>query len=202
MNVELTHDAGGPRDLPTDGLPEVAFLGRSNVGKSSLINALLGRKQLARTSGTPGKTRRIHFYRVENAAYLVDLPGYGYARMAKREQRGFASMVEGYLRGEREALRGALLLVDIRRDWRPEEDQLVGWLRSQGIALRLVLTKADKLSRSEAQKRVRGLARSLELEPGHLAPVSARTRDGLGTLAGWLEEWMGLTLRRPDGRAL
>jgi len=200
MKAELAFDIGRARDLPPSELPEVALVGRSNVGKSSLINALLGRRQLARTSGTPGKTRRVHFYRIERTAYLVDLPGYGYARVSQREQATWKTLVEGYLRAERSALTAALLLVDVRRDWRGEEEDLAEWIRAQGIELRIVLTKSDKLSGQKARARREALARELACPASSIACVSARTGSGLGKVAGWMCDWMGVELCRPDGR--
>lgn len=200
MDAQLAFDVARAADLPTDELPEVAMLGRSNVGKSTLINALLGRRNLARTSGTPGKTRRIHFYRVEGCGYLVDLPGYGYARVARDERSSWRALVEGYLRGERQSLRAALLLVDIRRDWRAEEAQLVDWLQAQDIELRLVLTKADKLARSKVASRAAAIAREAGVGGEAVVAVSAHSGDGLGRLAPWLGETLGVEFRRADGR--
>src|SRR5215510_4048342 len=132
MKSELAYNAGDPREFPRDGLPEIALLGRSNVGKSSLLNALLGRRQLARTSRTPGRTRRIQFYRIDAAAYLVDLPGYGYAKVPRDERQAWRGMVESYLRGTRSNLRGALLLVDVRRELGEDEQDLLAWLAREG----------------------------------------------------------------------
>ncbi len=143
VNAELAHDAAELAQFPTDGLPEVAVLGRSNVGKSSFINRLVGRRQLARTSSTPGKTRRIHFYRLEQSVYLVDLPGFGYAAVSRVEQRAWRPLVESYLRGSRAALRGCVLLVDVRRGPQQEERELLDWLAAERIPTRLALTKAE-----------------------------------------------------------
>ena len=199
MNVQLHANAAKPAEYPRDGLPEVAVLGRSNVGKSSFINALLGRKRLARTSSTPGKTRRVHFYRIEDAAYLVDLPGFGYAAVAKTERASWRPMVEAYLRGERAPLRGALLLVDARRGLRDEERELLAWLAAEGVPARIVLTKADKLKRNE---RARALAAAREEFAGDVVAVSALKREGLGAVAAWIREWTGLELVAAGGSPL
>jgi len=199
MKAELAYDIARAGDLPSSLLPEVALVGRSNVGKSSLVNALLGRRQLARTSSTPGKTRRIHFYRIDDKAHLVDLPGYGYARISKSEQASWRKLVEGYLRAERKTLRSVLLLVDIRRDWRSEEEALIDWVQHQGIELRIVLTKADKLSRQAGRKRKDQLLQSVPLDAQFVTGVSARTGQGLDVLADWVEAWTGVRLRRADG---
>jgi GTP-binding protein len=199
LDAELAIDAADRSLFPAAGLPEVAILGRSNVGKSSLINRLVGRKGLARTSNTPGRTRRVHFYRVEQRLYLVDLPGYGYAAISKQEKRAFAPLVDSYLGAGREALRGALVLVDARRGAQDEERELVAWLLGAGIDARAVLTKCDKLGRSELEQLRRTLARELALPLERIAAVSAKAGTGFGTLAEWLLGWSGLTFRRPDG---
>jgi GTP-binding protein len=180
LRSELAFDAGSPRQFPEDGLPEVAVMGRSNVGKSSLINALLGRRKLARTSGRPGKTRRIHFYRIEERLYLVDLPGYGWAAVSKRERESWRPLVESYLRRERSALRGTILLVDARRGLESEERDLLAWLEAEQIPVAIVLTKCDKLSQSEGAKRLRALA-----EPSpRPAPARASPSSPAGSSTG------------------
>jgi GTP-binding protein len=202
VKVELAHTAADPSGFPNDGLPEVALLGRSNVGKSSFLNALVGRRSLARTSGTPGKTRLVHFYRVEDACYLVDLPGFGYAAVSKAEQRTWRPRVESYLRGSRRTLVGALLLVDVRRELEAEERELLVWLAHEQIPANLVLTKSDKLKPGAAAARVRALAAAIGVAPERLALVSSKTRRGLETVATWIHAWTGVELRSPDGRAL
>jgi GTP-binding protein len=194
MKVELTHNAGEPREFPSDELPEVAVMGRSNVGKSSLINAVLGRRKLARTSGRPGKTRRIHFYRVADEFYLVDLPGYGYAAASKEERKSWQPMVESYLRGSRKALRGAVLLVDVRRGPEEEEAQLLEWLAAENIPAAIAVTKSDKLSRSRASEALRGFGKETGLPEDRLALVSSRLRTGLEAVTGWIRGWTGVSV--------
>ena len=175
------------------------MLGRSNVGKSTLINRLVGRRGLARTSWTPGRTRRIHFYRIDERAYLVDLPGFGYASGSKQERAEFAPLVESYLRGTRDSLRGALVLVDARRGVQDEELELAEYLAAERIDARAALTKCDKLSRSEVERARESLANAMGLDPSHVAAVSADKITGLGPVAAWLREWSGVEFRRPDG---
>ncbi|MCE2392316.1 MAG: YihA family ribosome biogenesis GTP-binding protein [Proteobacteria bacterium] len=202
MKAELAHDAAGAAQFPGDGLPEVAVAGRSNVGKSSFINALLGRRKLARSSTTPGKTRRIHFYRVEERAYLVDLPGYGYAAVGRQERRGWRPLVESYLRGGRASLRGAILLIDSRRGPQREELDLLRWLAAEGIDARAVFTKSDKLKAAALAERRASWAERLPLPGADIAWVSSRSGRGLAEPGRWIAAWTGVTLRRPDGAPL
>jgi GTP-binding protein len=201
MRAELAHDAGGPAQFPRDGLPEVAVLGRSNVGKSSLINALVGRHRLARTSHTPGRTKRIHFYRIEQAMYLVDLPGFGFAAVARAEQRSWQALVESYLRGSRAPLVGAIVLVDVRRGPEAEEQALLDWLAHERIDAAVAFTKSDRLSRSQVAATIARLRREGPL-PERTCAASSRTGAGLSELARWIHEWTGTELLTPDGRSL
>ena len=175
------------------------MLGRSNVGKSTLINRLVGRRGLARTSSTPGRTRRIHFYKVESRAYLVDLPGYGYASGSKAERAAFAPLVESYLSRARAPLRGALVLVDARRGAGDGERELARYLEEEKIPARAALTKCDKLGRGELARVRRALAAALGLPEEHVATVSAERGTGLAPVAAWLREWSGVEFKRPDG---
>jgi len=202
VRSELFANAGTEAEFPRDGLPEVAVIGRSNVGKSSFVNALTGRRKLARTSARPGKTRRIHFYRLEDAMYLVDLPGYGYAAVAKSERASWRPMVEGYLRGTRVALRGVILLGDLRRGVEVEELELLEFLDSEGVPVKLVWTKADKLKRSQLARAQREGLAGVTILPADTTPVSSTHGTGLGVVAAWIEAWTGFRLLRPDGRPL
>lgn len=187
----LATAAYGKKDLPVDGLPEIAFLGRSNVGKSSLINRLLGRKKLAYTSSTPGKTRALYFYRVNDAFYLVDLPGYGYARASKEEQRAWAALIERYLE-ERDPLCGAVQIVDCRH--LPSENDLLmaRWLRFHRLAAVTVASKSDKLSRGALARQLPQIKSRLELgETEELLPFSARTGAGKERLWSALSVLLG-----------
>ncbi len=202
MNSELFADAASEKQFPEDGLPEVAVAGRSNVGKSSFINALLGRRRLARTSRDPGRTRRIHFYRVDDAMYLVDLPGYGYAAVARDERESWRPMVESYLRGKRAPLRGVIVLVDVRRGPKDEERDLLAWLAREGIPAKIVFTKRDKLRANPLAQVLRRASEEQGLARDQVLAVSSTSRAGLGGVAAWIRDWTGFTLLAPDGGAL
>ncbi|HID38374.1 MAG TPA: YihA family ribosome biogenesis GTP-binding protein [Calditrichaeota bacterium] len=142
------------KDRPEPYLPEIAFVGRSNVGKSSLLNALLGRKKLALVSSTPGKTRLINYFLINNAYYFVDLPGYGYAKISKKEVAKWQSMIETYLLNSKQ-LKLVLLLVDVRREPMAADKQMADWLNYYQIPFAFVLTKTDKISNNQLQKAVK-----------------------------------------------
>ena len=167
-----------PGDFPRDQRPQFAIVGRSNVGKSSLINAVLNRKAVARVSQTPGKTQAVHFYLVNEKFYIVDLPGYGYARVAKTTMRAWGELVRGYL-DESEALRLIFLLLDSRREPAGQDLQMHEWTVSAGIDERAVMTKSDKLSGNEMARSRRNIAQALQIDPAELIPVSAVTRMGV-----------------------
>jgi GTP-binding protein len=179
--------AAGPEGYPAGALPEVAFVGRSNVGKSSLINALLNRKGLAKTSGAPGKTRLINFFRVNGRLHLVDLPGYGFARVPKGEQRAWRHRIETYLRG-REPLKLVVVLVDIRHPLAESDRQMVDWLAHFRRPCLVVATKRDKLSRARAVDAARGLGRETGAP---VLAVSAHKREGLAALWDALKTALG-----------
>jgi GTP-binding protein len=169
-------------DVPVEPpLPEIAFVGRSNVGKSSLLNALVGRPGLARVSGTPGKTTLLNFYRLPEL-YLVDLPGYGFARAGKRDRAGYRELMTGYLR-TRETLAGIVWLLDIRRDPSREDREMQELLVASGRPVLAVLTKADKLTRSALPARERELAGALGLRPEQVQLTSSHSQLGIPDLA-------------------
>jgi len=146
--AEFVRSASSPEQFPADGLPEIAFLGRSNVGKSSLINALVGQRGLAFTSSTPGRTQAINFYRIDGKYYFVDLPGYGYARVPRAATESWAKLIEHYLR-ERSTLRLSFLILDARRGWMDKDLDLKTWLEAHGRPYLVVASKIDKLNQSE-----------------------------------------------------
>ena len=174
LRAEFVVSAGQPGMFPGDGLPEVSFLGRSNVGKSSLLNALIGRKGLAFVSSTPGRTQTINFYRVDDAFYLVDLPGYGFARVPAEYQRSWKKLIEGYLE-ERETLRLSCLILDSRRGWMDKDLELKRWLDDMGRQYLVIATKTDKLNQSEESRGMRAI-REEGVEP---LPFSAITGRGV-----------------------
>jgi GTP-binding protein len=162
---------------PDSPLPEVAFAGRSNVGKSSLLNALVRRKSFARVSRTPGRTREINFFRVNNGFVLVDLPGYGYARISKAKKSEWRPMIESYLRRTTQ-LRGIVLLLDIRRDPSDDDRAMLDFLAEVEVPTIVALTKTDKLSKAAAREQAAVITRSLALEPEQVIPFSAQTGEG------------------------
>ena len=162
---------------PDSPLPEVAFAGRSNVGKSSLLNALVRRKSFARVSRTPGRTREINFFRVNNNFVLVDLPGYGYARISKEKKAEWRPMIESYLRRTTQ-LRGIVLLLDIRREPSEDDRAMLDFLAEVEVPTIVALTKTDKLSKAAARERATEIARALALEAEQVIPFSAHTGEG------------------------
>lgn len=182
-------DPGGPR--PTD-LPQVAFSGRSNVGKSSLINTLLRRtrSKIAHVSSSPGKTQTVNFFRVNDRFYLVDLPGYGYARVPRDVQERWKALIEGYLGGD-QGPRGVVHLVDIRRGPTDLDLQMLEYLAHIGMPTLVVVTKADKVKRQERTRSLARIRERLELEPAQVLPFSAKTGEGREELLGALDALVG-----------
>lgn len=167
---------------PPDNMPEVAFAGRSNVGKSSLLNFLTGRKKLAKTSGTPGKTRTINFYEINDEFRIVDLPGYGYAKVSKSESEKWGAMMDEYLR-TREGLLRVIQLVDIRHEPTAQDKQMYEYLQYYGLSGTVVATKADKISRNHIQKNLKVIRKCLNMDPSDMIiPVSALDKTGDGDL--------------------
>lgn len=177
-NVELEIVCGITSKLPETELMEVAFAGKSNVGKSSLINALMNRKALARTSATPGKTQTINFYNVNKELYLVDLPGYGYARVSEKEKIQWGKLIERYLHSSKQ-LKAVFLLIDIRHDPSENDRLMYSWIVNQGYNPIIIATKLDKIKRSQVQKHMKMIREGLELVPETMIiPFSAETKQG------------------------
>lgn len=175
---------------PPPGLPEIAFAGRSNVGKSSLINRLVQRKKAARVSNTPGRTREINFFDVNGQFVLADLPGYGYARISKEQRAAWRPLIEGYLRGN-PMLRGVVQLLDARHHPSDDDLQMLDFLASVGTPTIIVATKIDKLKTAERAARVEALAREAGIELDQIIPFSAVTNDGRDELAEAIVELVG-----------
>ena len=164
--------------LPDTGQPEVAFAGKSNVGKSSLINGLMNRKSLARTSSQPGKTQTINFYHINGEMYLVDLPGYGYAAASEKVKAGWGKMIERYLHTSRN-LKAVFLLFDIRHEPSANDRMMYRWILDQGYRPIVIATKLDKIKRSQLQKQIKLIRTALEMDPdGMILPYSAQTKQG------------------------
>lgn len=177
-NVELEIVCGITSKLPETELLEVAFAGKSNVGKSSLINALMNRKSLARTSATPGKTQTINFYNVNKELYLVDLPGYGYARVSEKEKIQWGKLIERYLHSSKQ-LKAVFLLIDIRHEPSENDKLMYSWIVNQGYNPIIIATKLDKIKRSQVQKHMKMIRQGLELVPGTtIIPFSAESKQG------------------------
>lgn len=191
-SAEFVTSAVKPQHYPPPDFPEVAFAGRSNVGKSSLINKLVNRKRLVKTSNTPGRTQLLNFFRINDAIFFVDLPGYGYARVPAAVKRQWGPMIETYL-ASRESLRGVILIVDIRRTPGQEEQDLIHWLESQRRPYRVVVTKADKLSRNKQVRPLRLIAEHFACPPEALLVFSAKTGQGTASLWHAIDEMITLS---------
>ena len=180
-SAEFVTSAAKPAQYPPASLPEIAFAGRSNVGKSSLINTLVNRRHLVKTSSTPGRTQLINFFDINGQVVFVDLPGYGYAKVPASVRKTWGPMIETYLRG-RQTLKGVVIIMDIRRIPGQEELNLLGWLKHYSIAGILVLTKTDKLSRSKQVRQHQRFAQALEIDEENFILFSAKSRRGKNTL--------------------
>lgn len=176
LNLETV--CGITSKLPDNQLPEIAFAGKSNVGKSSLINALMNRKSYARTSATPGKTQTINFYNINEEMYLVDLPGYGYAKVSEQEKIKWGQLIERYLHGSKQ-LKAVFLLIDIRHAPSGNDKMMYHWIVEMGFHPIIIATKLDKIKRSQIQKQIKIVKQGLDLVPGTMViPFSAETKQG------------------------
>ncbi|WP_054027213.1 ribosome biogenesis GTP-binding protein YihA/YsxC [Bacillus sp. FJAT-28004] len=181
--AEFIISAVKPHQYPEDALPEIALAGRSNVGKSSLINKLILRKNLARTSSQPGKTQQLNYYRVNDLIYLVDFPGYGYAKVSKTQRLQFGEMIERYIR-DREPLKLQLLVIDIRHEPSLLDQQMYKWLKHYEIPTCVVATKADKIPKSKWDKHIKMIKKTLEVDPSD-SVVLFSSELGLGREQLW-----------------
>ena len=178
-STEIKMSATKRHQYPAEELPEIALVGRSNVGKSSCVNALLNRRNFARTSQTPGKTRTINFYLINNEFYFVDLPGYGYAKVAKSEKDKWGNIMETYL-GDREELCAIFLLVDIRHEPTNDDVMMYEWIKHFGYECVVIATKADKISRGQYQKHMSIIRKKLQLEKDEkIIPLSSSKKTGV-----------------------
>lgn len=189
-NVSLETVCGITSTLPENSCMEFAFAGKSNVGKSSLINALMNRKSLARTSAQPGKTQTINFYNINNELYFVDLPGYGYAKVSISEKEKWGKMIERYLHTSKQ-LKLVFLLIDIRHDPGANDKQMYQWILSKGYEPVIIATKLDKINRSQIQKHIKMLKEGLKVVPGTIIiPFSAQTKQGREEIYNLLDTYL------------
>ena len=187
-DVNLETVCGITSKLPANTQPEFAFAGKSNVGKSSLINALMNRRSYARTSSQPGKTQTINFYHINDAFYYVDLPGYGYARASVEVKAKWGKMIENYLH-KSQMLRCVFLLIDIRHEPSSNDKLMYDWIVSQGFQPILIATKADKIKRSQLQKQIKLIRETLEVEKDTIViPFSAETKQGREEIWNLIDE--------------
>lgn len=187
-SVNLETVAGPTSELPSNSLPEVAFAGKSNVGKSSLINAIMNRKSYARTSQSPGKTQTINYYNINEAFYLVDLPGYGYAKAGKEQVASWGKLVEDYLYRSK-VLKQVFLLIDIRHEPSENDKMMYDWINSRGYEPVVIATKSDKIKRSQLTKQVNIIKKGLNLpEESRIFVFSALSKDGRDDIVDFIEE--------------
>ena len=189
-SLELETVCGITSTLPENTLPEIAFAGKSNVGKSSLINGLMNRKSFARTSATPGKTQTINFYNINDAMYLVDLPGYGYAKVSQSEKEKWGKLIERYLQ-KSQMLKAVFLLIDIRHDPSANDKMMYDWIIYNGYEPIIIATKLDKIKRSQLQKQVKAIKTGLNMKSdGIVIPFSAETKQGREEIWNLIDSWL------------
>ena len=187
-SLELETVCGITSKLPENDKPEIAFAGKSNVGKSSLINALLNRKSFARTSAQPGKTQTINFYNINDVMYCVDLPGYGYAKVSKEVQAKWGKMIEHYLQTS-PVLKAVFLLIDIRHEPGANDKDMYDWIIDNGYEPIIIATKLDKIKRSQTQKNIKIIKEKLQVKPGtRVIPFSSETKQGRDELWALIDE--------------
>jgi len=187
-SVELETVCGITSTIPENDMPEIAFSGKSNVGKSSLINALINRKSLARTSSQPGKTQTINFYNVNQEMYYVDLPGYGYAKVSLEIKAKWGKMIEKYLQKSKQ-LKAVFLLIDIRHEPNENDKNMYDWIVHNGFDPIIIATKLDKIKRSQIQKQIKLIKTKLNVKPGTtVIPFSASTKQGREEIWDTIEE--------------
>ncbi|MBU0481435.1 MAG: ribosome biogenesis GTP-binding protein YihA/YsxC [Proteobacteria bacterium] len=190
--VSFVTSAFNNSQLPDAELPEIAFAGRSNVGKSSLINKLINRRSLVKVSSRPGKTQSLNYFRVGDDLYLVDLPGYGFAKVPRKIKNDWQGLITSYLE-KRETLCCVVVIIDVRHPPKPQDRELVGWLQSIPLPFLLVYTKSDKLSRNQANRQARILDAGFNVGPAERVVFSAKTGDGLGELISSLERYFDIS---------
>ncbi len=189
-SVNLETVIGITSKLPENALPEFAFAGKSNVGKSSLINAIMNRKSYARTSSQPGKTQTINFYNINEEFYLVDLPGYGYAKVSQETKAKWGKMIEKYLRRS-EQLKAVFLLIDIRHDPSANDKDMYEWIVHNGFEPIIIATKSDKISRGQIEKHLKAIRVGLKVRPGTIMiPFSSLNKNGLDKIYEVLEGYL------------
>lgn len=190
-SLELETVCGITSTLPENDKPEIAFAGKSNVGKSSLINALLNRKSFARTSSEPGKTQTINFYNINNFMYCVDLPGYGFAKVSRETQAKWGKMIENYLK-KSSVLKAVFLLIDIRHEPGNNDKEMYDWIVYNGFDPIIIATKLDKIKRSQIQKNVKVIKDKLQVKPGtKVIPFSSETKQGREEVWALIDELVG-----------
>ncbi|WP_100011970.1 ribosome biogenesis GTP-binding protein YihA/YsxC [Lentibacillus sediminis] len=191
-NAEIVISAVSPKQYPEDHLPEIALAGRSNVGKSSFINKLINRKNLARTSSKPGKTQTLNFYRLNDRFYFVDVPGYGYAKVSKKEREKWGRMMETYFE-ERDTLKAVVLITDVRHEPTVADVQMYDFLKYYELPVLVVATKLDKVPKNKRASHLKRTRETLEMEPeDNLLPFSAETGDGKEEAWGVLRKYLGI----------